>query len=52
MESKVAADSGGGGPRLRLDMSTIKVVPMSEDHTPNLPGERARVKPAGLTAAA
>ena len=29
-------------------MSTIKVVPMSEDHKPTLPGERARVESAGL----
>ncbi len=49
MEMKVAAGSGGGGPRPRLDVSTIKVVPMSEDHKPNLPGEGTRIKSAGLT---
>ena len=45
---KADAGSGGGGPRPRLDMSTIKVIPMSEDQKPNLPGERARVESAGL----
>ena len=49
MEMKVVAGSGRGGPRPRLDVSAIKVVPMLEDHKPNLPGERACVKSTGLT---
>ena len=42
MEMKVAAGSGGGGPRPRLDVSTIEVMPMSED-------QRARIKSTCLT---
>ena len=49
MEMKAAAGSGGSGPRPRLDVSTIEVVPVLEDHNPNLPGERARVKSSSLT---
>ena len=49
VEEEAAAGGGGGEPRPRLDASTIEVVPMSEDHKPNLPGERARVECAGLT---
>ena len=49
MEMKVAAGSGGGGPCPRLDVSTIEIVPMLEDHKPNLPGEHARIESAGLT---
>ena len=49
MEMKAAAGSSRGGPRPRLDVSTIKVVPMSEDHKPNLPGQHARVESTGLT---
>ena len=49
MEMKVAAGSGRGRPRPRLDVLTIEIVPMPEDHTSNLPGERARVESVGLT---
>jgi serine/threonine protein phosphatase PrpC len=49
MKKEAAADGGGGGPRPRLDVSAIEVVPMSEDHKPDLPGERARIESAGLT---
>ena len=48
MEMKAVAGSGRGGPRPRLDVSTIEVIPMSEDHKPNLPGERAHVESSGL----
>ena len=49
MKKEAAADGGGGGPCPRLDVSAIEVVPMSEDHKPDLPGERARIESAGLT---
>jgi serine/threonine protein phosphatase PrpC len=44
-EKEAAVDGGGDVPRPRA----IEVIPMSEDHKPNLPGERARIESAGLS---
>ena len=32
-----------------LDFNTLEVIPLSEDHKPNLPSERARIESAGMT---
>jgi serine/threonine protein phosphatase PrpC len=51
-EEEVSVEGGdgcSGKSGQRIDRPAIVVVPMSEDHKPNLPGEQARIESAGLT---